>query len=513
MSHDHATLDAHYDAAIAWMPPDHVILMDETAPITFGELQIAVRKLATGLRAAGAGPGSLVGYSIPNGLAAFALPLAISRLGSAFMPLHTMVPDEVRCGLLARSRVDFAIVGRESVESFRSIASGRGDSFRVLALEDLLGSEAGPLPDSVVKPEHPLLLCSSSGTTGVPKPVFLSQRNVASALTAAYDLSSYGPWTNHPAYRAMIAFPQSTSGIMILLGTALLGVCQVFTRSLSPARFLEIADETRVEAFSAPPAWLEAILSVPVTERNRVAGLKGIAVGMDFLAPSLLQRLGERFPAFDSVANGYGLVETATVFMVWKGTGRACFEGPTSVLSPCDGLGNEISVRDEEGGIVPPGEEGELWVRGPSAIERYLGSETGFEDGWFRTGDVVRNLGDGRIELRGRRKYLIKRGGKSVSPLVVQEAVDQTPGVLRSAVVGIPHPLYGEMVWAFVVPRSGEQLTTGSVMKTARGILPTHMVPDRVEFVDRIPQGQGVGKIDRETLIARGTEILQTIGV
>lgn len=512
MSQNHATLDEHYEAALAWMPSNHVVLMDETTPITFGELQIAVQKLVAGLRAAGVGPGHMVGYSVPNGLAAFALPLAVSRLGAAFMPLHTMIPDEARCGLLAKGRTAFAIVGRDAAENFRSIASTRGYSFRVLALEDLLESDAAPLPDSVAKPEHPLLLCSSSGTTGIPKPVLLTQRNVASALTAAYDLSSYGPWANHPTYRAMIAFPQSTSGIMILLGSAFLGVCQVFTRSLSPARFLEIADATRVEAFSAPPAWLEAILSVPVGDQNRVAGLKGIAVGMDFLAPSLLQRLGERFPAFDSVANGYGLVETSTVFMVWKGTGRACFDGPTGVLSPCAGLENEIGVRDEEGGLVAPGDEGELWVRGPSVVDRYLGSEAGFTDGWFRTGDVVRNLGDGRIELRGRRKYLIKRGGKSVSPLVVQEAVDQTPGVLRSAVVGIPHPLYGEMVWAFVVPRGGEQLTTGSVMKTSRGILPTHMVPDRVEFVDHIPLGQGVGKVDREALIARGTELLQAIG-
>lgn len=508
----HLTLDGHYDAAIARLPADHVALMDETTQITFGELRTAVQKLVAGLRAAGVAPGSTVGYSIPNGLAAFALPLAVSRLGAVFMPLHTMIPDEARCGLFAKARAAFAIVAREAADSFGSVASGRGHDFRVLALEDLLESEAAPLPDSVAKPDHPLLLCSSSGTTGIPKPVLLTQRNVASALAAAYDLSRYGPWTDHPSYRAMIAFPQSTSGIMILLGTAFLGVRQVFTRSLSPARFLEIADATGVEAFSAPPAWLEAILSVPVGDGNRVAGLKGIAVGMDFLAPSLLQRLGERFPAFEAVANGYGLVETSTVFMTWKGTGRACFAGPTSVLSPCAGLGNEIGVRGDDGEPVAPGDEGELWVKGPSVVTGYLGSDAGFEDGWFRTGDVVRDLGDGRIELRGRRKYLIKRGGKSVSPLVVQEAVDRTPGVLKSAVVGIPHPLYGEMVWAFVVPRAGERLTTGSVMKTARGVLPVHMVPDRVEFVDRIPVGQGVGKIDREALIARGTAILQSIG-
>jgi acyl-CoA synthetase (AMP-forming)/AMP-acid ligase II len=507
------TLDEHYDAALRKLKPHHTILMDEGNPISFQEFQLSVRRQVAALKLAGVIPGQMVGYSVPNGLAAFTLPLAISRIGAACLPMYVLVPDEFRCAAFAQARATFVVVPGESADNFRQIAAAKGMTFSVLTSEELLQADPEELPPAISVPDQPFLFATSSGTTGQPKPVFMTQRNVASALSAAYDLSSYGPWRTDSDYRAMIAFPQSTSGIMILLGTAFLGVCQVFTRSLSPARFLEIAHAVDAEAFSAPPAWLEALLSIPVNATNRVPSLRGVAAGMDFVSPSLLQRLGVRFPDMDSVANGYGLVETATVFMIWKGDGKESFAGPTGRLTLCEGLGNEIRVVTETGEDVAIGEEGELWTKGPSVITSYLGNTQGFQDGWFRTGDYVVRESDTTVELRGRRKYLIKRGGKSVSPLVVQEAVDRSPGILRSAVVGIPHALYGEMVWAFAVAQPGAEPSTASVMKSVRAELPSHMVPDRVEFVETIPLGKGVGKVDREALIAQGKALLEKLGV
>ncbi len=511
MSQNPQTLDQHYDAALRRFRSDHTILMDEGNPISFQEFQLSVRRMTQALREAGVGPGHLVGYSLQNGLTAFTLPVAISRLGAACLPIYPLTPIEVRFAAFQSGRAQFAILPQESAEPLGQLCAAQASPLTVLALEDLLQADDAPLPQAISRPEQPFLLTTSSGTTGQPKPVFLSQLNVASAMSAAFDLSQYGPWVEETDYRAMVAFPQSTSGILMLLGTAFAGVCQVFTRSLSPVRFLQIAHAVEADAISAPPAWLEALLGIPASETNRVPTLRGVASGMDFVAPSLLQRLGDRFPNLEAVANGYGLVETATVFMVWKGYGRESFAGPTSRLSLTPGLGNELQVRGEDGAPVAVGEEGVLWVKGPSVIKSYLGTSEGFNEGWFHTGDVARSVDESTIELRGRRKYLIKRGGKSVSPLVVREAVDQSPGVRQSAVVGIPHALYGEMIWAFVVAEPGMACTTGSVMKTVREILPTHMVPDRIEFIESIPLGRGVGKVDSEALIALGTSLLQSM--
>jgi long-chain acyl-CoA synthetase len=506
------TLDQHYDAALLCLDPEHVFLMDEETKVLFRDFQGLVRRLLGGLNRAGVSQGHLVGYSVPNSAAAFALPIAISRLGAACLPLYPLVPDTARSSAFTHGRVTYVIVPRESKESFEIIASTNGANYRIFALEDLMEEVEVPLPVARAQATDPFLLTTSSGTTGKPKAVFLTQRNAASSLTAAQELSSYGPWFQRPNYLTMIAFPQSTSGIITLLGIAFMGVTLVFTRSLSPVRFLEIARTVRVDTISAPPAWFEALLSVPQADEQSIESVCGIATGMDFLSPSLLKRLGLLFPSLESVANGYGLVETATVFMIWKGQGRDSLSGPTSVFSLCSSLSNEICVCGDEGKKVAPGEEGELYVRGPSVIERYLDSSEGFYDGWFRTGDIVRFIDSHTVQLRGRNKYVIKRGGKSISPLLVEEAVDSSPGVLRSAVVGIPHPLFGEMIWAFVVARPGEETTIATIMKAVRAILPTHMVPDRIEFVSAIPVGRGVGKVDREALIVQGTALLQTMG-
>jgi acyl-coenzyme A synthetase/AMP-(fatty) acid ligase len=148
-------------------------------------------------------------------------------------------------------------------------------------------------------------------------------------------------------------------------------------------------------------------------------------------------------------------------------------------------------------------------------VQGYLGNpeETArsFTDGWFCTGDVARNEGDGSITLLGRRKYLIKRGGKSVSPVVVQNHLNKLAGVQDSAVVGVPHPLYGEMVWAFVVRQSEDAVEFKDVMKHCRAELANYMVPDQVTFVPEIPKKSGVGKLDIDAMKAMAQQELDAI--
>jgi long-chain acyl-CoA synthetase len=133
-----------------------------------------------------------------------------------------------------------------------------------------------------------------------------------------------------------------------------------------------------------------------------------------------------------------------------------------------------------------------------------------FRDGWFRTGDLARWLPEGTVELCGRRKYLIKRGGKSVSPVEVGDRVEACPGVRACAVVGVSQPLYGQMIWAFVVPDREHPAQLKDIMKVCRATLPNYMVPDRVSFIDDLPRGSGVGKIDREALIRMASRELET---
>jgi acyl-CoA synthetase (AMP-forming)/AMP-acid ligase II len=154
-------------------------------------------------------------------------------------------------------------------------------------------------------------------------------------------------------------------------------------------------------------------------------------------------------------------------------------------------------------------------VKGANVIRGYPGdpaaTEESFKDDWFRTGDIVINEGNNRVTLLGRKKYLIKRGGKSVSPVVVQNHINKLEGVKDSAVVGLPHQLYGEMVWAFVVPQKGVDLRLKEVMKHCRSELANYMVPDQVSFIDEIPKNSGVGKVNYELLKEMANKELQAI--
>jgi acyl-coenzyme A synthetase/AMP-(fatty) acid ligase len=195
------------------------------------------------------------------------------------------------------------------------------------------------------------------------------------------------------------------------------------------------------------------------------------------------------------------------VIMVGKGTiPEDGVVTSTTKVTLVEGVGNQIEVRDEAGNSVPMGGDGILYVKGPNVLQGYLGNpeetQRSFVDGWFCTGDVVRDEGDGSVTLLGRQKYLIKRGGKSVSPVVVQNHLNQLAGVKDSAVVGVPHPLYGEIVWAFVVRQSEDAVQLRDVMKHCRAELANYMVPDQVTFVPEIPKKPGVGKVDIDAMKA-----------
>lgn len=518
---NHGTVEAQFQAALARFPKTRVALVADEQPVTWGELALGVDRLEAGLRQAGVTRGSVVGYSLPNCPEALTLFLALARLGALAMPLFPMMPDPVRCAAFRSGRAQRVVVPQSARPGLEAAAAlDPSQPLQFLELEALIGSAdaaSGDLPSDpeAVPPESALLLTTSSGTTGIPKGVLLTQRHVAASLAASGDMTRFGPWAEQPDYTVALAFPLSTSGVMVILGLLFAGVRGVFSHDLSPSRFCAIAAQAQVNVLSGPPAFLEALLQLPVALTDPLRNVNAVQTGMDFLSPSLLTRLRERFPGLAHATNGYGLVETSTVFMIWKASGAGELASSDGQFSLCPSVDNQIDVRDESQAPVCEGEVGELWAKGPSVITHYLGrpsqEDTCFVDGWFRTGDVVRRGPQGTVQLLGRRKYLIKRGGKSVSPLEVEVSIGAHPSVLRTAVVGVPHSLYGEMIWAFVVAKPGKAPSLSEIMRHCRSSLPSHMVPDQISFIDKIPEGRGVGKVDRETLRRDALAVLATL--
>jgi acyl-CoA synthetase (AMP-forming)/AMP-acid ligase II len=522
------TINELYDDFVQRTPPEKPVLGFQGHTITLGDLHARVDAFTIHLSQLGVRPGVVVGYTLPNCPEVIYLYFAISRLGGCALPLYPMIPDRGKVGLLQRADAKLVVTTSQQYTSLKEASTQTRAEYRIVTVDThpdggtslMTPPPADFDPSSVIlkqtPPHLPLLIAASSGTTGTPKSVLMTQANLAAEVYAASELVT--PFTDDcpPGYSTAMAFPLSTAGMIVVSGVMFSGLFMIFTADVSPVKFMELVTQWQADSISVPPAFCEAILSLPMLDSFDRSSIRRVMTGMDFLSPALVQRLKEKFPNLNRFANGYGLIETSDVIMVAKGKVPEDGVVPsTTKVTLVEGVGNRIEVRDEAGNSVPVGEEGILYVKGPNVLPGYLGNpeetQRGFVDGWFCTGDVVRNEGDGSVTLLGRQKYLIKRGGKSVSPVVVQNHLNKLVGVKDSAVVGVPHPLYGEMVWAFIVRQSEDAVQLKDVMKHCRAELANYMVPDQVSFIPQIPKKPGVGKVDMDTMKALALKELDSI--
>lgn len=523
---NYTTLNEIYDAVIETTDAEKIALCFNGKKISYGELAKSVDDYSKHLVNLGVKKGSVVGYSLPNCPEVFYLFFALSKLGAPCVPLYQMVPDMGKASIFTKSRVELVVTSSKQFDSLNDAKVKTQSTFRIATIDNCNSAEYSFLPELVrdvslkgneasgVSALFPLMITSSSGTTGIPKAIILTHINAVSSVKIAIEMAKPFEQSENESYSSVIAFPLSTSGILVCCGIMFSGVTLIFSDNMYPQHYLEMISTWKPQAMSAPPAYFEGILNLPGNDSIDTKSIKKIMTGMDFFSPSLLARLKQRFPNISTAVNGYGLMETSTIIMLWKGLDEEALTGATNTFTLVN-ESNEIDVRNQDGVSVGAGEEGELFIKGPSVINGYPNNvqetQSSFIDGWFKTGDHARKENNKTITLLGRNKYLIKRGGKTVSPVVVQNHINLHQAVLASAVIGVPHPLYGEMIWAFIVNKPTCELSFKEIMKHCRDGLVNYMVPDQITFINEIPKNPGVGKIDMEKLKTIAREELEKI--
>ncbi len=371
-----------------------------------------------------------------------------------------------------------------------------GASYQVHGYDALISDQPDTSPNVVITPEDRAVILYTSGTTGRPKGVLLSHRNlISNAIAGARDDPEE---TKGKASLAVLplahAFGITVSNVAYLSGTK-----TVMVPRFELEQVFQLLEKHHVAGFAAVPAMIVAMLNYPDAEKYDTSSLEYVVSGSAPLPVSVLQGFEQRFHC--PIREGYGLSEATTAV---SGHAADMERKPGSVGKPLEGV--EVRVVDEQDHDVPVGEIGELLVRGPNLMQEYynMPDETAkaLRGGWLYTGDMAKLDADGYIYIVERKKDLIIRGGLNVYPRDVEEVLMRHPMVLECTVIGVPSERMGEEVLAYVVLQDGKQATADELIAFSRESLANYKTPSFIEFIPALPRNP-IGKIDRKILRAK----------
>ncbi len=366
-------------------------------------------------------------------------------------------------------------------------------------LQPLLHEAAATSPGIIRATDELAVLQYTAGTTGIPKGAMLTHRNlVAVALqTHAWARNIEEP-DGSDVVLGVIPIFHIYGQTVVMNFPIMTGGCMVLLPRFNPKEILEAIDREHPTFFPGVPTMYAVLMNTPKIEKYNLRSLKACISGAAPLPVSVQERFEQLTGA--RLVEGYGLSEApVTHCNPILGERRA---GSIGLPIP----GTEAIIVDLETGtrVLPPGEVGELAVRGPQVMHGYWKrpdeTERVFRGSWFLTGDIARLTEDGYFQIVDRRKDMIIVGGLKVFPSEVEAVLLQHPAVKEAVVVGIPDPYRGEMVKAFVVLRDGVTLDERELIAFCRERLAPHRVPREIEFRQELPKNL-IGKVLRRKLI------------
>ncbi|NIJ12576.1 acyl-CoA synthetase (AMP-forming)/AMP-acid ligase II [Saccharomonospora amisosensis] len=463
----------------------NVGLRDDRVELTYRQFDAWVEAFAEQLAENGFGRGQVLAIVLPNRVELLVAMFAAWRLGGAVTPVNPAFTETEANYQIADSGASLVVTLGPGV-SVAGRPAIHVDDMRTNRLREAQ-------PPAAVSGDDLALLIYTSGSTGKPKGVLLDHRHaeVMSATMARHLRLTENdhcllilPLFHVNAIMVSVLAPLRCGGEVSIVG------------QFSAGKFFDQVERLRPTYFSAVPTIYAVLAALPESVRPDVSSLRFVICGAAPVSRELLVRLRERY-GFE-VVEGYGLTEGTCA----------------SACNPVDGVrkigtvgpalpGQEIRIMGPDGSFLPPGEDGEVVIAGPTVMRGYLNrpeatAET-IVDGWLHTGDIGRLDDDGYLTIVDRLKDMIIRGGENIYPKEIEAVLATVEDVLESAVVGRPDDIYGEIPVAYVSVYPGSTITEDQLLDHCRRHLTRAKLPERVYIVDALPKNP-VGKIDKPAL-------------
>jgi acyl-CoA synthetase (AMP-forming)/AMP-acid ligase II len=474
--------------------------------LTYGELERSVRSLAAGLVAAGFAKGDTVCVSLPN---VPEFPIAFHGVVAAGGRCTTANPLYTARELshqLAETGAQMVVTAPPFLDVVRDAAASTGCEVYVVGevegarpFSELWGDPGAAPEVAALDPARDIAaILYSGGTTGLPKGVLLSHRNLVVSIRQSE--AGFGLSSDDVVIAALPFF--HVYGLNVILNRALAaGATVVAMPRFELERFLDLLERYRVtRGYIVPPMAL-ALAIDPAVEGRDLSALRHLLCAAAIVDPELLEACERRVGC--RVSQAYGMTEMSSVTHLAPLFGE--IRKPDSIGPPVPGT--ECRLVDPDTGLdVAPGEPGELWLRGEHVMRGYLGNPeataaTIDPDGWLHTGDLVVVDDDGWFRVVARLKEIIKHKGYQVAPAELEAVLNSHPQVADCAVIGVPDEKAGEIPKAFVVP-AGDRFDPDAVLGfVAERVAPYKRIR-RIETIEEIPKSPS-GRILRRLLEER----------
>ncbi len=494
--------------------PDALALADGTRRVTYREFNRLVNRFAAGLTGRGYRRGDALALASGNSVEFLVTYYACAKLGVVCVPVNLgWRPGEVSY-VLGHSRSRGIVIESQLVPAFAEVIGKQEGMNEVIVAPgtegdtgtrpvDIEGSVtfAALLADTDAEPEclvgdrDPLSYLYTSGTTSFPKGVV---GNHTSIYLESLSVAVEARFNETDRFAAMMPMFHTAQLNCHCTAAIMVGAALFIERGFDAGRLLALIEAERITQIFGLPMMFRAMLDHPDIDRRDLSSLRRAMYAMATMPEAQLRRCLERFGCdFYLLFGQTEMSPTSTLFR------------PEHQLSHAGAVGTPVvnvqtAIMDEQGNLLPAGEDGEIVYRGPHTLTGYLDNEeatdAAFEHGWFHSGDIGHFDADGILWFTDRRKDVIKTGGENVASIEVEKAIYAADeNIAEAVVIGLPHERWTEAVTAIVVPAPGTRVDEGELLSRVKQRLAGFKVPKAIVAVDELPR-TSTGKIQKNVL-------------